>query len=55
MISHSGSNGRWNALIGLVPDQQDGVLIVANTAVGETEAKETKIILKLLTELVSKP
>ena len=43
------------ALIGLVPDQQDGVLIVANTAAGDTEARQTGIILKLLTELVSKP
>ncbi len=55
MLMHAGSNGRWYALIALVPDQQDGVLIVANTAEGEVAGRETQILLTLMTELVSKP
>lgn len=55
MLMHAGSNGRWYALIALVPDQQDGVLIVANTAEGEVGGTETQILLTLMTDLVSQP
>ncbi|MNO03995.1 hypothetical protein D3C81_2248660 [compost metagenome] len=49
---HAGSNGHWNALIALSPDQDGGVLIVANTAGPEVEALQTAILMMLMSDVV---
>jgi len=52
LLMHAGSNGRWNALIALAPDQESGVLIVANTAEADVEQLQTAILMTLMAELV---
>ncbi len=52
LLMHAGSNGRWNALIALAPDQESGVLIVANTAGPDVEALQTAILMKLMGDMV---
>jgi CubicO group peptidase (beta-lactamase class C family) len=55
LLMHAGSNGRWNALIALSPDQESGVLIVANTAGAEVEALQTAILMSLMSDVVQSP
>lgn len=55
MLSHAGSNGYWNALIGLLPDQQSGALVAANTAAEGTEAAQVKVLLTVMREMVPTP
>lgn len=55
MLSHSGSNGYWNALIGLLPDLQSGVLVAANSASEGTEAAQVKVLRAVMGELVPAP
>lgn len=52
LLMHAGSNGHWNALIALSPDQNSGVLVVANTAGAEVEALQTAILMTLMSEVV---
>lgn len=52
LLMHAGSNGHWNALIALSPDQDGGVLIVANTAGPEVEALQTAILMMLMSDVV---
>ncbi|MNY69306.1 hypothetical protein D3C86_2072220 [compost metagenome] len=49
---HAGSNGHWNALIALSPDQDGGVLIVANTAGPDVEGLQTAILMMLMSDVV---
>ncbi len=54
MLSHAGSNGYWNALIALAPDQSGGVLVAANAAEGtETQKAETALLLTLMQEVAA--
>lgn len=55
LLMHAGSNGHWNALIALSPDQDSGVLIVANAAGPEVEALQTAILMMLMSNLVQSP
>lgn len=52
LLMHAGSNGHWNALIALSPDQDGGVLIVSNTAGEGVEALQTAIVMMLMNEVV---
>ena len=52
LLMHAGSNGHWNALIALSPDQEGGVLIVANAAGPEVEALQTAILMMLMSDVV---
>jgi len=52
LLMHAGSNGHWNALIALSPDQDGGVLIVANAAGPEVEALQTAILMMLMSDVV---
>ena len=52
LLMHAGSNGHWNALIALSPDQDGGVLIVANAAGPEVEALQTGILMMLMSDVV---
>lgn len=52
LLMHAGSNGHWNALIALSPDQDGGVLIVANSAGPEVEALQTAILMRLMSNVV---
>jgi CubicO group peptidase (beta-lactamase class C family) len=52
LLMHAGSNGYWDALIALSPDNEGGVLIVANTAGGEVEAVQTAILMTLMKDVV---
>lgn len=52
LLMHAGSNGHWNALIALSPDQDGGVLIVANTAGPEVEGLQTAILMMLMSDVV---
>lgn len=52
LLMHAGSNGHWNALIALSPDQDGGVLIVANAAGPEVEALQTAILMRLMSNVV---
>ena len=52
LLMHAGSNGHWNALIALSPDQDGGVLIVANSAGPEVEALQTAILMMLMSNVV---
>ena len=53
MLTHAGSNGYWNALIALAPDQAGGVLIAANAAEGtDVQKRQTAILLKLMAGIV---
>lgn len=52
LLMHAGSNGHWNALIALSPDQDGGVLIVANSAGHEVEALQTAILMSLTSNVV---
>lgn len=52
LLMHAGSNGHWSALIALSPDQDGGVLIVANVAGPEVEALQTAILMMLLSDVV---
>lgn len=52
LLMHAGSNGHWNALIALSPDQDGGVLIVANSAGPEVEALQTAILMSLMSNVV---
>ena len=55
LLMHAGSNDHWNALIALSPDQDGGVLIVANTAGPEVEALQTAILMMLMSDVVQSP
>lgn len=49
VIMHAGSNGFWNAVIALVPESQDGVLITANASDGtDIEARQIAIVREIL-------
>ena len=52
LLMHAGSNGHWNALIALSPDQDGGVLIVANTAGPDVEGLQTAILMMLMSDVV---
>lgn len=52
LLMHAGSNGHWNALIALSPDQAGGVLIVANAAGPAVEALQTAILMTLMSDVV---
>lgn len=54
MLSHAGSNGYWDALIALAPDQRSGVLVAANAADGtDTQKAETVLLLTLMQEIAA--
>lgn len=52
LLMHAGSNGYWNALIALSPDNESGVLIVANTGGAQVEAVQTAIVMTLMRDVV---
>jgi len=52
MLMHAGSNGYWNALIGMAPDSMGAVLVAANAGDGSgAEAQEKMVLMSLMPTL----
>lgn len=49
LLMHAGSNGYWNAVVALAPDQQGGVLVAANAGEGSgAEQQQMQIVMRLM-------
>ena len=55
VLTHSGSDGNWNALVALFPETGNGVLVATNSADSMGGEKASGAALRALVATVSEP